>query len=575
MKTRFRFTRKRAVGAGSGRGFEDGLRRIAAGYCQDQKMRTQLGFSSMEHRAATVALACAGMLLASSAWATGAHDAPRAMTAVSSSSAGAATAGGENVFPPLPPVMLAQAQTQGQGRVVHPAASSSAVSAYAAPVDMSTSALTLDAGKGTMLRLPEDAVSVFVADPAIADVQVPTPRNVFVLGKKTGTTTVYALGANNRTILQRTVVVSRDMVNLQAALAARFPNSNIQVTTGPGSLLVTGQVHNSVDADAVVQAVTPYLADKEVLINRMTVDRPVQVQLRVRITEVDRNVTQQLGINWQALGSAAGNFYGGIFSGRSIYNLSQPITNAAGQTVYPVSLPQNNAYSLFTGFHTNNTDIRALIDALNQEGLLTVLAEPNLVALSGQTASFLAGGEFPIPVSQVNGAISVEFKQFGVKLDFTPTVLNEHRISLKVRPEVSQIDTTASVTTNGVTVPGLSVRRADTTVELGSGQSFAIGGLLQSNTTDVVSQVPGIGSIPILGKLFSSSNYQNNKTELVIMVTPYIVEPTEPSKLRSPLDSLISPSSDVEYSFQRKAVQTGAQPSASEPRLVGAAGFVY
>ena len=210
---------------------------------------------------------------------------------------------------------------------------------------------------------------------------------------------------------------------------------------------------------------------------------------------------------------------------------------------------------------------------MNQEGLLTILAEPNLVALSGQTASFLAGGEFPIPVAQTNGAIVVDYKQFGVKLDFTPTVINEHRISLKVRPEVSQIDTTASVTTNGITVPGLSVRRADTTVELASGQSFAIGGLLQTNTTDIISQVPGLGSIPILGKLFSSTNYQNNKTELVIIVTPYLVEPTEPAKLRTPLESLMSPSSDVEYSFRHEA---GAAPTPSgQPRLVGAAGYVY
>jgi pilus assembly protein CpaC len=432
--------------------------------------------------------------------------------------------------------------------------------------------LSMDAGKGTMLRLSEDAVSVFVADPTIADVHVPSPKTLFVLGKKTGTTTLYVLGPNNKTLLQRTIVVARDMITVRNTIAGRFPNLNVQVSTGQGSLLLTGQVPNSLDADAIVQAITPYLADKEVLINRMTIDRPLQVQLRVRITEVDRNVTQQLGINWQAMGSAVGNFYGGIFSGRPIYNLSQPIANGAGGVTYPVNLPTNNAYSLLGAFKTGNVDIRALVDALNQEGLLTVLAEPNLVALSGQTASFLAGGEFPIPVSQTNGAISVEFKQFGVKLDFTPTVLNERRISLKVRPEVSQIDSTASVTTGGVTVPGLSVRRADTTVELASGQSFAIGGLLQSNTSDIVSQVPGIGSIPVLGKLFSSSNYQNNKTELVIMVTPYLVEPTDPAKLRSPLDSLISPSSDVEYSFKR---QSGDEPQPGQPRLVGAAGYVY
>jgi pilus assembly protein CpaC len=548
---------------------EQDARHLAAPFSQDRIMRTQLCSSNMERRIAAVALACAGMLLTGQAWSAGV--APAANAVRVNNAAG--------VVPPLPPMMLAQAQEMpnralprnGSGNVFVP---------QGVPVDTGTGALTLEAGKGTMLRLPEDAVSVFVADPTIADVQVPTPRSVFVLAKKAGATTVYALGANNKQILQRTVVIARDMLTLRAMLAARFPNMNVQVSTGQGSLLLTGTAHNAADADAVVQAVTPYLADKEVLINRMTVDRPLQVQLRVRITEVDRNVTQQLGINWQAIGSAVGNFYGGVFSGRGIYNYNQAITNANGTTSYPVNLASNNAFSLFTGFHTNNADIRALIDALNQEGLLTVLAEPNLVALSGQTASFLAGGEFPIPVSQTNGAISVEFKQFGVKLDFTPTVLNDRLISLKVRPEVSQIDTTASVTTGGITVPGLSVRRADTTVELASGQSFAIGGLLQSNTQDVVSQVPGIGSIPILGKLFSSTNYLNNKTELVIMVTPYIVEPTDPGKLRSPIESLVSPSSDIEYSFQRKQAarapaDAATPPSAAEPRLVGAAGFVY
>lgn len=459
------------------------------------------------------------------------------------------------------------------------AALGSAASAFAAPVQQPAAAqfasapLTIGAGKGTLLRLEQPATSVFVADPNVADVHVPSPTAVFVLGKKTGTTTLYVLGENNKTLVQRTVVVERDMDSLRRMITTRFPNMNVQLTTSDGSLQLSGNATTPADADAVVQAVTPYLAEKEVLINRMTIDRPLQVQLRVRITEVDRNITQQLGINWQSLGNAAGNFYGGIFSGRSIYNLSQPIVNSSGTTTYPVNLATNNAFSLFGAFKTNNVDIQALVDALNQEGLLTVLAEPNLVALSGQTASFLAGGEFPIPVSQTNGAISVEFKQFGVKLDFTPTVLNDRRISLKVRPEVSQIDTSVSVTTGGITVPGLSVRRADTTVELGSGQSFAIAGLLQSNTSDTISQIPGIGSLPILGKLFQSTNYTNNKTELVIMVTPYLVNPTDPSKLRTPLESLVSPSSDVEYSFRRQSGDTAS--GSAEPRLVGAAGYVY
>ncbi len=460
---------------------------------------------------------------------------------------------------------------------VHDAKKSALVTPKGAPDNsQATGELDIDAGKGTLVHVNEDASSVFVADPAIADVHVPSPKAVFVLGKKTGTTTLYVLGANNKTLLQRTIVVGRDMESLRTMVTNRFPGQNVQLSTGNGSLQVSGDAANAAEADAVVQSLTPYLADKEVLVNRMTIARPQQVQLRVRITEVDRNITQQLGINWQSIGHAAGNFFAGVYSGRPLYDLTTPLTSASGATTYPINLPTNNAYSLFGAFKTGGADIQALVDALNQEGLITILAEPSLVALSGQTASFLAGGEFPIPVSQVNGAISVDFKQFGVKLDFTPTVLSEGRISLKVRPEVSQIDTTVSVTTGGITVPGLSVRRADTTVELASGQSFAIGGLLQSNTTDIVSQIPGIGSIPILGKLFSSSNYQNNKTELVIMVTPYLVEPTDPGRLRTPLESLTSPANDVEYSFQHtEGVSASSNSNSTDPRLVGAAGYVY
>ncbi len=302
-------------------------------------------------------------------------------------------------LPPLPAMdsALAMQLAQMQMRMPSAAATDRRVppNVVAQPANASTP-LTLDAGKGVMLQLNEDAVSVFIADPAVADVQVPSPKAVFVFGKKSGSTTLYVLGANNRTLVQRTVTVTRDMVALQNMLNARFPGKNVVATTGSGSLEISGQLHDARDADAVVQAVRPFLMDKEVLLNRMTVDWPLQVQLRVRITEVDRNVTQQLGINWQAMGNAVDNFYSGVFSGRQIYNLSQPITS--GGTSYPVNLPTNNAFSLFGGYRTNNVDIRALVDALNQEGLLTVLAEPNLVALSGQTASLLAGGEFPIPI---------------------------------------------------------------------------------------------------------------------------------------------------------------------------------
>lgn len=436
--------------------------------------------------------------------------------------------------------------------------------------------LSVTAGQEVLVRLDQDAGSVFVGDPEVADVHMPTPRVVVVLGKKPGTTTLFALTPGGAQVLKRSVSVGADLDTLRRMISARFPGINLQINAGPGSLQVSGDVPGSDVADAVVQMVTPYLSDKQVIVNRMTIAHPLQVQLRVRITEVDRNVTQQLGVNWQSLGTP-GNWQTGLFSGRSIFATA----GSSGVSSSPVNLATNGAFSLLTGFASSHWNIQMLLDALNQEGLLTVLAEPNLVALSGQTASFLAGGEFPIPVSQTNGAIDVDFKQFGVKLDFTPTVLNDHRISLKVRPEVSQIDTSVSINTNGITIPGLSVRRADTTVELGSGQSFAIAGLLQNNTSNTISQVPGLGSIPVLGKLFSSSNYQNNKTELVIIVTPYLVEPTSSDKLHSALDSVMQPVGDVEYSFQHAFGARGGDSAGkdadagSAPRLVGQAGYIY
>jgi pilus assembly protein CpaC len=424
--------------------------------------------------------------------------------------------------------------------------------AHAADAD---SILSIAAGGGEMVQLPQPAVAVFVADPDVADVHVPTPQTVFVLGKKAGTTTLFALGANNRPILRKTIIVAMDTASIQRLLDARFPQWRLTVTSAPGSLMVSGRVPSAQDADAVAQTLKPYLHDQEALVNRLTLAQPIQVHLRVRITEVDRNITQQLGINWSALGST-GNFIGGLFNGSTVVNTT------AG------------AFSLLGGFHTAHTSIDGVLDALDQEGLITMLAEPNLTAMSGQTASFLAGGEFPIPVAQdTTGAITIEFKPYGVSLDFTPTVLANNRISLKVRPEVSEIDPSNSVTTGSIKVPALTVRRVETTVELASGQSFAIGGLLQSKSSDVLSQLPGLGRLPVLGKLFSSKDYLNNKSEVVVIVTPYVVQPVGPGQTHDALDSVTRPSSDVEYALQRSL---GLDPLAGHgPRLVGAAGFVY
>ncbi|WP_167760096.1 type II and III secretion system protein family protein [Paraburkholderia pallida] len=424
--------------------------------------------------------------------------------------------------------------------------------------------LSVAAGSGTLIELPQPAVAVFVADPNVADVHVPTPRSVFVLGKKSGTTTLFALGPNNREILRKTISVSTDTASIQRLVDARFPKFGVTVSGAPGSLMVSGAVPSAADADAVVQTLQPYLHANEQLVNRLSVAHPIQVLLRVRITEVDRNITQQLGVNWNAIG-AGGNFFGGLFNGRALFDATTNLFN----------IQSNGAYSVLGGFKAGKTTIEGVLDALDQEGLLTMLAEPNLTAMSGQTASFLAGGELPIPVPQsgTTSTITIEYKPYGVALNFTPTVLADNRISLNVRPEVSQIDPSNSITLNSIVVPALTVRRMETTVELSSGQSFAIGGLLQSSTSDVLSELPGLGGLPILGKLFSSKKYQNNKSELVVIVTPYIVGPTGPGRLRGALDDVINPSSDIEFAVGQSL---GIDPlSANSPRLVGAAGFVY
>ncbi|RKP52815.1 type II and III secretion system protein family protein [Trinickia fusca] len=423
--------------------------------------------------------------------------------------------------------------------------------------------LAVASGSGKLVQLPEPATTVFVADPSVADVHVPTPRTILVLGKKAGTTTLMALGKDNRPILQETVAVNLDTQSLQRIIDARFPQLKLTVTSAPGSLMVEGRVPSAADADAVVQSLKPYLHDQETLVNRLTLSRPLQVNLRVRVTEVDRNVTQQLGINWSSLGHV-GNFMGGLFNGRQLLD---PTTNL-------FNLSSTGAFSVQGGFHTSKWSIDVVLDALDQEGLTTTLAEPNLTAMSGETASFLAGGEIPIPVAQdTTGAITIEYKPFGVSLDFTPTVLADNRISLKVRPEVSELDPSNSVTTAGVKVPALTVRRVETTVELSSGQSFAIGGLLQSQTSDVVSQLPGLGRLPVIGRLFSSKNFLDDKSEVVVIVTPYIVQPANPGQLSQAIDTVTKPSSDLEFVLQH---EFGLDPLAGDmPRLAGPAGFVY
>lgn len=447
------------------------------------------------------------------------------------------------------------------------AAASSLLTAAAAlawPVSVQARAETaVSVGDSQLLQVAGDIATVFVADPEIADVQVPGPGAVLVLGRKAGTTALYVLDAGGGRLAERRIVVRHNVDELQGILRQRFPALRLTLESAPGSMMVKGSVPDAETAEAIARTVQPYLGEKEQVINRVAISSPTQVYLQVRVTEVSKSVTQKLGVNWQAL-ATPGRFTWGLINGRDF------LQDVDGVPTYMMAA--DGSYSFLGGYSKNGNSVQAMIDALDKEGLVSVLAEPNLTAVSGQTASFLAGGEFPVPVKQDKDTMSVEFKPFGVALDFTPTVLSDDRISIKVRPEISEIDPNSSIVMDGLSIPGLSVRRVETTVEMASGQSFAIGGLLQNNVRDVLSKVPGLGSLPILGKLFSSSEYQNNKTELVVIVTPYLVRPTGPDQLTTPLASMRA-NTDIEYVLQERI---GFDPlSGTVPRLTGSAGFVY
>jgi pilus assembly protein CpaC len=445
----------------------------------------------------------------------------------------------------------------------------------------STQSMQIEVSKGNLIRLERPAGTAFIADPTIADIQVKSARLIYVFGKKPGETTLYAVDDNEQMLANFRIVVTHNLSRLRNSLRGALPDGGVSVDSVEGTVVMSGSVNSPVEAEDARRLAASYLpADQEVL-NRVRVEGSNQINLRVRIAEVSRSVVKQLGFNWDAVVSNS-NFLFGIAQGG-------PVTNAAGNflTRNPAALAtgaQSNVNNLFGSYASQNFNTNALIDALEAEGLVTVLAEPNLTALTGEAASFLAGGEFPIPVAQSTTSsgttITVQFKQFGVSLAFVPTVMNERRISLRVRPEVSQLTTEGAVTLSSIQIPALTTRRAETTVELGSGQSFAIAGLLQNNTTHDVSRFPGLGDLPILGALFRSDRFRRNETELVIIVTPYLVKPiSTATRLQTPVDGFVPPNDQDRVlngmNYRPQLRQRPVQPLAGEGRgLVGPSGFV-
>lgn len=426
--------------------------------------------------------------------------------------------------------------------------------------------LPIEINKGQLVRLGAAASSVFIADPKIADVQVKSPTLVYVFGKQAGETTMFAVDANDRLLANLKISVSHNLTQLKTAMSTMFPGALIDAVSMGDAVLLSGTVGSGQIAEDARSLAARFAGGDKNVINRITVRGPNQVNLRVRVAEVNRTVLKRIGVNWDALLSV-GSFAFGLAT-------NNPVLNSLGQTI----VRNNSSDALIGGVNSGGLSINGVIDALENEGLITVLAEPNLTAVSGETASFLAGGEFPMVVPQSRDMVTIEFKKFGVSLAFTPTLLDGGRISLKVRPEVSQLSTTGEVRLNNIVVPSLTTRRAETTVELSSGQSFAVAGLIQNNLTHDLRKFPGLGDLPVLGNLFRSDRYQRNETELVIIVTPYTVRPVASAALQAPTDGLTMTTDNnrVEQGDLQKPQMQDANPAIRQRRgkaLMGQAGF--
>jgi len=452
--------------------------------------------------------------------------------------------------------------------------------------------IVLSIGRGELINVPDTMTDVFVANENVADVQVKSQRQLYVFGKAGGETTVYASNARGDVIFSANIRVGSNIGSIDQMLALAMPDAKVNVSTmGTNTVLLTGTVGAPEDAAEAERLVQAFLGESANVITRLKTATPLQVNLQVKIAEVNRSLLREIGGNLSTIDGTSG-FRFGVGTGQQIggtasWSPQGPLgagnqvaqtsfTLPDGTTIPGPSVDSRGGTSIAGLGRLFGLNMLGALDLSERLGLVTTISQPNLTALSGETATFLAGGEFPIPIAQGLGQVTIRFREFGVSLAYTPTVLSNGRISLRVRPEVSELTTQGSITLNGFQVPGLTTRRTETTVELGSGQSFMIAGLMSANSQNLVDKAPGLGDVPILGNLFRSREFRRGETELVIIVTPYLVKPVDAKDIRLPTDGfqtanefqqLLGYQNNSGVSGQERPGPTAAQPDVPVPMI--------
>ncbi len=426
-----------------------------------------------------------------------------------------------------------------------------------------TKGVTVGINKSLLIELPRQLRDVVVSDPAILDAVVQSSNRAYLIGKKYGQANAFFFDEHGERILTLEIQIDRDTAGLDALFHRLIPGSNIRTEVINDTLILTGSVRNPSDSSKAVELARRFavtidpkanVTGEQKVVNMLAVEGEEQVQLRVKIAEVERTALKQFGINVGAMINK-GNFTTTVLSDNAL-----PVTTAAGLGGLPFAGVAGGALSLFSNsnpfqnsgltnsWNVGGSEISHALRALERNGLLRTIAEPNLTAVSGETAKFLAGGEFPIPVAEDNNSLTVEFKEFGVGLAFTPIVMSEGRISLKIETEVSELSNEGAVSLANITIPALKKRQAKSTVELPSGGSIALAGLMSQNTRQNLDGFPGLKDLPVLGALFRSRDFLKEETELVVIVTPYLVRPVAQKQLARPDDGL-APASDRAANF--------------------------